>query len=193
MQAAIGPLVALLQAEDWGVQKSAADAICILAKGHPANQSLIGAEPGAISRLWQLGFCCTLADVVKGHGINQSRLMALAGFMGQLLDLLGRDRWDFNRVAEPLKDNPEFTLRLCNIPTAVPLLTAALDPATVWGTILGLLLSMCKADPSTIRTLSSQPGVVDKLQQLSDIKSMFGGMQCYPDASSLLQLVRLLS
>lgn len=93
VQAAIGPLVALLQAEDHDVQRSAAGAIRQLAEGHPANQSLIVAEPGAISRLWQLRRCYELAAVVKGHGINQSRLMAQDGFMDDLLDLLGRDLW----------------------------------------------------------------------------------------------------
>jgi hypothetical protein len=186
MQAAVGPLVALLQAEERGVQGSAAAVIGKLAEGHPANQSLIGAEPGAISRLWQLGLCGTLADVVEGHGINQSRLLAQDGFMGQLLDLLGSDRSNFSSVAEALQDNSECILRLCDIPTVVPLLTAALRPESNWETrvILGLLLSMCKADPSTIRTFSSQPGMVDKLQQLSDINNVDGKPR-FPDASSL--------
>lgn len=100
-----------------------------------------------------------------------------------------------------LEDNPDFVLRLCNIPSAVPTLTAALDPDSESQSTnrqyLALLLAMSNRQPSTIPTISQQPGVLTTLQQLSAATAVdeFDGAtkQRYPDASSLLQLVQQLN
>lgn len=208
VQAALGPLLALLPAEPTPVEGAGfwvlRSTIEVLATDHPANQSLIGAEPGAITKLCQRRYWFALAAVVKGHGINQSRLIAQDGFMDKLMDVLASKGclFGFNWVAAALsQDNPEFTLQLCNTPTAVPLLTGALLRAhpecflgsgPIWDTILALLLSRCKARPSTVHTISSQPGVADRLQQVSANRTP-DGKQRYPDAASLLELVWLLN
>jgi hypothetical protein len=169
VQAAVAPLVALLQHED--VQGAAATALGTLADGCRVNQCLIGAVDGAISRMWQLvkqpcddsPASCMLAAVIAGHSDNQSCLMNQKGFMDDLVGLLPERDERFLKVATALiKDNPEFVLRLCNIPAAVPALTASLNPK-YYSTeqiqcTMALLLSMAKAQPITIHTISMQPG-----------------------------------
>jgi hypothetical protein len=182
---------------------AAALALGALAERCQFHQSLIGSVDGAISRLWQLakqGYTAAsrsvkeqpgpssltvlLAAVINDHGLNQSYLVQQDGFMEDLLQLRADNSDLFSYVVTPLSNNPEFVQRLCNTPTAVPTLTSALN--SYWSQ--ALLLSMCKAQPSTILTINSQPGVVDKLQKLSGEKEK-DGKQRYPDAASLLQLV----
>lgn len=210
-QAAVAPLVALLQHAVGS--RVAAVALGALAEGCPDNQSLIGTVDGAIRRLWQVTKLATdsdvleaLAAVIKGHGVNQGYLMGQNFFMEDLVEMLRNRSERFSRLAALLgEDNPNFVLKLCNTPLAVPALTAALDPSDIFCSdsdrdsdsdsvsdsirqhkqILALLLSMYKAQPNTILAISGQPGMKDKLQQLSKVEQLF------PDATSLLQLVLL--
>jgi len=205
-QAAVGPLVAMLRLDDIDKRglEAAADAIYLLAGDCPPNQSPVGAEPCAISRLWQLlldgrpgwpnypevSISDALAALCAGHGLNQSRLMSQDGFMEDLMKLAASDRfgWLFMKIASVLvENNPEFVLRMCNTPATVPALTGALfrkGYERFNQLALKLLLSMSQADPTTIHTISKQhPGLVNKLQKLSEEEEL------YPDAASLLQLV----
>mgnify|MGYP001806954320 CR=1 FL=1 len=104
IQAAIGPLVGLLQQEDCRAQMHAAQAIGALARGRKHNKDLIGGRPWAISRLWQLttdtsswiGMPQVLISVFAGHSANESLLVQQSGFMEDLLGLLGsRMLWRF--------------------------------------------------------------------------------------------------
>lgn len=180
VQAAVGPVAALLQQDDRGVQQQAAEAIQALVKGCKPNQSLFGAEPGAVSRLWQLtqdtdswvGLPEVLVTVFRGHRANRALLVQQPGFMEDLLGLLASKMpWRFYEVATPLLDKKHgFVLKLCDIPTAVPMLVVGLDPTASGkrnSQLLDLLLCMTKARPSVIHTISKQSGVLDKLAQLS--------------------------
>jgi HEAT repeat protein len=132
VQAAVDPLVALLEHHNQDVQDQAATALRTLAMGCQVNQSLIGAEDGAISKLWQRvksgWYAGHLVAVLKGHGLNQSRLMHQDGFIEDLMGLLAERQWVFKDVVTLLsEDNPDFVLRMCNTPTAVPALISVLE------------------------------------------------------------------
>jgi hypothetical protein len=66
------------------IHEVSAEVMHTLAEGCRANQSLIGATNGAISKLWHLTRSSdlyeapkALAAVFKGHSINQSELLKL--------------------------------------------------------------------------------------------------------------------
>jgi hypothetical protein len=207
VEAAVKCLVALLENEY--ISHTAASSIRELAESSPGIQSLVGGLDGAISRLWCLAtdpeksnnawlhyYSDAPAAVIRGHGLNQSRLMHQDGFMEDLLGLL--PKWQstgygrFLVIVEELVDNPEFVLRLSRTAVA-PLLVAGLKSDN-WHhdsntTFLRLLLSMSEARPGTVYPISLHSDARKVLQVLSEAKEK-DGTQRYPDANSLLQLLR---
>lgn len=113
-QAAIKPLVALLVHEDKQVRYGAAWAAETLAECCPINQSLVGAEPGMIGRLWQVAkeFTSTMigfASLIRGHSIYQSQLMDQDSFMEDLLELLVDEKIEQSCVIDLLSERRSIT------------------------------------------------------------------------------------
>jgi HEAT repeat protein len=183
----ISQIVDLLSHADSKVQAAAAGALADSAVGASANiwKPLVGAEPGALSRLVRMLFDAdrpgqhrevagaALAALCQGQPVNQARVLQEEGFTECLVSLLAQGQHrQFQVLCRALLEGKSFLQGLCGHPAAVPALVLALGSDFMYQDILGfkafycsLLLSMAKFDAAVVPMVGSQPGVREALQE----------------------------